>query len=221
MSKGYFITGTDTEVGKTWCTLGLICALQQRGQSVAAMKPVASGCERTADGLRNDDALRLQAQASVALPYELINPYAFAPAIAPHLAAAQSGVTIEIGAIVDAFQQLRREADITLVEGVGGWQVPLNEQESVADLARALGLPVILVVGLRLGCINHALLTAESIRAAGCSLAGWIANGTEPAMTEQQNNIESIRQRIAAPLLGSVPFQPHLQASAIAEYLTL
>ncbi len=219
MARGYFITGTDTEVGKTWCTVGLMAALQQQGKTVVAMKPVASGCERTAEGLRNDDALRLQAQASIELPYESANPYAFEPAIAPHLAAAQNGITIRLDAIVDAFQRLQGKADVTLVEGVGGWQVPLNETENVADLAHALGLPVILVVGLRLGCINHALLTAESIRASGCTLAGWIANGIDPAMAEQQNNIASIQQRIAAPLLGVVPYQEGLAPEAIAERL--
>lgn len=219
MARGYFITGTDTEVGKTWCTVGLMAALQQQGKTVVAMKPVASGCERTAEGLRNDDALRLQAQASIELPYESANPYAFEPAIAPHLAAAQNGITIRLDAIVDAFQRLQGKADVTLVEGVGGWQVPLNETENVADLAHALGLPVILVVGLRLGCINHALLTAESIRASGCTLAGWIANGVDPAMAEQQNNIASIQQRIAAPLLGVVPYQEGLAPEAIAERL--
>jgi dethiobiotin synthetase len=221
MIKGFFITGTDTEVGKTWCTLGLMAALQQQGKTVVAMKPVASGCERTAEGLRNDDALRLQAQASVALPYESINPYAFEPAVAPHIAAAQSGITLHIDTIIENFRQLREKADITLVEGVGGWQVPLNEEESVADLARALGLPVILVVGLRLGCINHALLSAESIRASGCALAGWIANCNDPAMPEKQTNIDAIIQRIATPLLGIVPYQSHLSASAISEYLRL
>jgi len=183
------------------------------------MKPVASGCDVTPEGLRNDDALRLQAQASVTLPYESINPYAFTPAIAPHLAAAQSGVTIRIDTIVDTFRQLQGKAELTLVEGVGGWQVPLNEQESVADLARALGLPVILVVGLRLGCINHALLSAESIRATGCTLAGWIANCIIPAMPEQQANIDAINQRIATPLLGITPYLPHLSASAIGRHL--
>ncbi len=218
MAEGYFITGTDTEVGKTWCTVGLIAALQQQGKTVAGMKPVASGCEHTPEGLRNDDALRLQAQASIALPYDSVNPYAFEPAAA-HLAAAQSGVTIRLDTIIERFRQIQGKADITIVEGVGGWQVPLNESESVADLARALELPVILVVGLRLGCINHALLTAESVHAAGCRLAGWIANSVDPQMSQQMENIQSIEQRIDAPLLGVVPYQTHLLGSAIAEHL--
>jgi len=221
MTEGYFITGTDTAVGKTWCSLGLMARLQQQGKTVVAMKPVASGCARTAAGLRNDDALRLQAQASVALPYETVNPYAFAPAIAPHIAAAQAGATIEIATVVETFEQLHKQAEMTVVEGVGGWQVPLNDRESVADLARALALPVILVVGLRLGCINHALLSAESIRASGCRLAGWIGNGVDPAMQQQQDTIAAINRRIHAPLLGIVPYQQELAPAAIACHLRL
>jgi len=221
MASGYFITGTDTEVGKTWCSIGLMAHLQQQGKTVVAMKPVASGCEHTAEGLRNDDALKLQAQASIMLPYEQVNPYAFEPAIAPHLAAAESGVTLSLESIRSTFRQIHGQADFTLVEGVGGWQVPLNDRESVADLAQALELPVILVVGLRLGCINHALLTAESIRAAGCALAGWIGNSVDPQMLEQQGNISAIEQRIGAPLLGIVPYQPALSAATIAAHLQL
>lgn len=221
MANGYFITGTDTEVGKTWCSVGLIAHLQQQGKTVVAMKPVASGCMHTAEGLRNDDALKLQAQASVTLPYEQVNPYAFEPAIAPHIAASQAGVTLSLDAITDTFKQICDKADITIVEGVGGWQVPLNETQNVSDLAHALKLPVILVVGLRLGCINHALLTAESIRAAGCKLVGWIGNSVDPQMQEQQDNIESIRQRVGVPLLGIIPHLDTLSPKAIADKITL
>jgi dethiobiotin synthetase len=171
--------------------------------------------------LRNDDAQRLQAQASVKLPYETVNPYAFEPAIAPHIAAAQSGVTISIDTITAAFHKIRSEADITLVEGVGGWQVPLNDNENITELAHALALPVILVVGLRLGCINHALLTAGSIRAAGCTLKGWIANHVDPQMQVQQDNIEAIKQRIGTPLLGEIPYMETLNTETIAAALNL
>ncbi|HEX9803386.1 MAG TPA: dethiobiotin synthase [Gammaproteobacteria bacterium] len=218
---GFFITGTDTEVGKTRCTLGLMAALQQQGKTVVAMKPVASGCEETPEGLRNDDALLLQAQASLALPYESVNPYAFAPAIAPHLAAAQSGVTIRMETIVDRFMPMQGLAQVVLVEGVGGWLVPLNEQENVSDLAVVLGLPVILVVGLRLGCINHALLSAESIRAAGLELAGWIANSVTPGMAAPEQNIQAIDQRLGAPLLGHIPYLADLRAETFAAALSL
>lgn len=218
---GFFITGTDTEVGKTRCTLGLMAALQRQGRSVVAMKPVASGCAGTPDGLRNEDALLLQAQGSLQVDYSLINPYPFAPAIAPHLAAAQSGTHIEIATILDAFRLLSNKADYTLVEGVGGWRVPLNEEESVADLAFALGLPVLLVVGVRLGCINHALLSAESIRAAGLELAGWIANSVTPGMAAQEQNIQAIEQRIGAPLLGHIPYLADPRAESFAAALNL
>jgi dethiobiotin synthetase len=219
--KGFFVTGTDTEIGKTWCSLGLIARLQQDGHCVAAMKPIASGCESTAEGLRNDDALKLQAQASLASPYEHINPFAFAPAIAPHIAAAEAGVRIDIDAIAASARELSSQCDRIVIEGVGGWQVPLNEQDNVADMAARLDLPVILVVGLRLGCINHALLSAESIRARGCNLVGWIGNTVEPQMQEQQNNIEAIAKRINAPLLGVVPHLQELDAKAMAKHLSL
>lgn len=219
MASGYFITGTDTEVGKTWCTLGLMVSLQQQGKTVVAMKPVASGCEPTAAGLRNDDALRLQAQASFPLPYDSVNPYAFEPAIAPHIAAVQSNRRIDIQTIKNNVDRLKQHADLVVVEGVGGWRVPLNEAESVADLANALDLPVILVVGLKLGCINHALLSAEAIRAAGCELYGWIANTVSPDMAAAEQNIQAVATRIGAPLLGVVPYQQELEVKTIAACL--
>lgn len=221
MNRGFFITGTDTEVGKTWCSLGLIARLQQQGHTVAAMKPVASGCVPTTAGLRNDDALKLQAQASVAIAYETVNPYAFEPAIAPHIAAGLSGNRITLSRIAEQFDLVSTRADYTLVEGVGGWKVPLNDEQTVADLAGAIGLPVILVVGLRLGCINHALLTAEAIRADGCTLAGWIGNCTAPQMAQQEENIRAIAQRIDAPLIGVVPYHTTLDPEIIAASLSL
>jgi dethiobiotin synthetase len=221
MVKGYFVTGTDTEVGKTWCTAGLMAKLQQQGHSVVGMKPVASGCRETAEGLRNEDALLLQQQASSQLDYALINPYSFSPAIAPHVAAEQAGQKIKLGKILEHYLLLKEQADYVVVEGVGGWLVPLNDEESVADLAVALKLPVILVVGLRLGCINHALLTAESIRASGCVLAGWIANTIDPKMDEVQRSIDTIAQRIDAPLIGTVPYLPQCEPAAVAMHLSL
>jgi len=221
MSRGFFITGTDTEVGKSWVTAGLMARLQQQGHSVVGMKPVASGCVETPEGLRNEDALLLQAQASHAVDYQLVNPYAFRPAIAPHLAAAQAGQRIKIGKITERFIQLKGMADYVVVEGVGGWLVPLNDEESVADLALVLKLPVILVVGLRLGCINHALLTAESIRASGCALTGWVANTVEPKMALPQESVTAIARRLDAPLLGVVPHLAHLDPEAIATHITL
>lgn len=206
MAKGYFVTGTDTGVGKTWCSVALMARLQQQGRKVIGMKPVASGCERIDGELRNEDALRLQAQSSQPLDYRRINPYAFAPAIAPHLAAAQIGERINLDTLVDAYTELTTEAEWLVVEGAGGWHVPLNESDDIAALAQRLALPVVLVVGLRLGCINHALLSAEAIRASGCELAGWIANHLDTEMVLAQENIEAIATRINAPLLGVMPF---------------
>ena len=201
---GYFVTGTDTGVGKTVVTLGLMQLLQAQGHTVAAMKPLASGCERHADGMRNADALLLQQQASVALAYDQVNPYAFEPAIAPHIAAKQSGATIDNSKIYNIFNMIEVSADCVLVEGAGGWLVPLNEDETLADLARLLGLDVIMVVAIRLGC-----------------LAGWVANLLPPLPGFAEENISSLESRISAPLLGVLPALHGLGAGAVAEKLSL
>lgn len=204
MSKGFFVTGTDTEVGKTVISVGLIHALQQQGYRVSAMKPVASGCEQTDDGLRNEDALALQQAANVKAAYEVMNPYAFLPAIAPHIAAEQEGVKVDLDTLYQHFEQLQQMSDAIVVEGAGGWLVPLNKTESIADFAVKLQLPVVLVVAIKLGCINHALLTAEIIRAKGLKLAGWVANDFLGDV-EHTAIIQSIAARIDAPCLGVVP----------------
>ncbi|HAJ91503.1 MAG TPA: dethiobiotin synthase [Gammaproteobacteria bacterium] len=220
-SRGYFITGTDTGVGKTAVSLGLMQALQARGNSVVAMKPVAAGCVPTPGGLRNDDALRLQQQASIDLDYARINPCAFAPAIAPHIAAEQAGVRIDINDITNKYSELSCVSDCVIVEGAGGWLVPLNADETLADLALQLDLEVIMVVGIRLGCLNHALLTVAAIAAAGCTLAGWVANQLPPALEGAQENINYLKSRISAPLLGALPVMPVVSAGAVADSLSL
>ena len=217
--QGFFITGTDTEVGKTEITLGLMSALRASGRSVLGMKPVASGCEMASGGLRNPDALRIAAACSRETDYSLVNPYAFEPAVAPHLAAAQAGVEIRFEKIFDSFQTLSAQADVTVVEGVGGWRVPLGPDGDLADLAVALGLPVVLVVGLRLGCINHALLTVESILWRGLALAGWVANSVDPAMALREENIATLRAAIDAPCLGVVPWMENPEPAAVAACL--
>ncbi|MFB0935966.1 MAG: dethiobiotin synthase [Propionivibrio sp.] len=200
--RAWFVTGTDTEVGKTFATCALLLALRNLGIQAIGMKPVAAGTDENG---RNDDVERLIAASGVDAPRDLINPYLFQPAIAPHIAAAEAGQVIDIGHIVAAFEELRRKADAVLVEGVGGFCVPLGHDCDTADLAEKLALPVILVVGMRLGCINHALLTCQAIAARGLTLAGWIANRIDPAMSRFDENLAALRQRIDAPLLGIIP----------------
>lgn len=204
--KTYFVTGTDTGVGKTFISAGLLLAAKARGLSTAALKPVAAGCETTPEGLRNEDAVLLQSVITQPLVYEQINPIALEPAIAPHIAAQQARRVLSVDRLAGFCRGVLNQADFTLVEGAGGWRVPLNAAETLADLARVLQLPVILVVGIRLGCINHAMLTAEAITRDGLPLAGWIANVIDSEMPCQQENILSLQQRLAAPCLGVVPY---------------
>jgi len=204
MLRGYFVTGTDTGVGKTLVSRALLHRLRHTSTAVAGFKPVASGCHLTAEGLRNADALALQQASSVAVPYATVNPYAFAPPVAPHLAAQAAGVTIDCAFIQRSIAAV--PAEQIVVEGVGGWLVPLNEQQTVADLAQLLALPVVLVVGLRLGCINHALLTATAIQARGLEIVGWVANQIDPALSFCEENIAAIDARVDAPLLMRIPW---------------
>jgi len=220
-SRGFFITGTDTDAGKTWIAAGLLSALSARGYITAAMKPVASGCHDTPSGLRNDDALLLMRHASLALPYEQVNPYAFAEPVAPHIAAKMAGREIEIAPLKAMFDTIARQANYVIVEGVGGWKVPLNAHATTVDLAVALNLPVILVVRIRLGCLNHALLSCDSIVNHGLTLAGWVANTIGPSFREFDENVQALRDRIAAPLLGIVPNLPGFDAGAIAHALDM
>lgn len=208
MSGGWFVTGTDTGVGKTLVSRLLLEALAHAGQSAMGMKPVASGCRVTAAGLRSDDALELMQASGVPADYADVNPYALGSVCAPHIAAQEMGVEIRLERILESFRRLQQKSPWIVVEGVGGWMAPLGERLTMADIAHALRLPVILVVGLRLGCLNHALLTAEAIRRADIPLAGWVANRIDPAMTHVQENIAALEQRIDAPLLARFPFQP-------------
>ena len=220
-SKGFFVTGTDTGCGKTEVSLALMRLLQDRGHRVLGMKPVASGAASTPRGLRNDDALRLQTQGSFRVDYERINPYAFAPPIAPHIAAAQAGSAIDIDRIAEAFSWLCRRADRVVVEGIGGWKVPLGPGGDTAQLARRLELPVILVVGLKLGCLNHALLSAESIEAAGARLLAWVANTLDPEMPERAANVATLEGHLGCPCLGLMPRVLAPGADTLAGYLRL
>ncbi|AZD32231.1 MULTISPECIES: dethiobiotin synthase [Pseudomonas] len=222
MSQAYFVTGTDTDVGKTTVAAGLLHAARLSGLSTAAGKPVASGCELTPKGLRNADALALLAECSLPLTYDEVNPLAFEPAIAPHLAAREAGVALTVQALLAPMRQvLAKGADFTLIEGAGGWRVPLADQDNLSDLAMALDLPVILVVGVRLGCINHALLTAEAIAQDGLQLAGWVANIIEPKTSRLEENLATLAERLPAPCLGRVPRLKAISAEAVAEHLQL
>ncbi len=220
MTKTFFVTGTDTEVGKTTIAAGLLAAANRRGLSTAAIKPIASGCERTPDGLRNGDALLLQRTMSLPLAYDEINPIALEPAIAPHLAAELAGVRVNVMQLAGICRGvLMQRADFTLIEGAGGWRVPLNAREFLSQLPKALNLPVIMVVGMRLGCINHALLTAEAIARDGLTLVGWVANSLSPDMPQLTENIATIKNCLRAPCLGEVPYLPQPTPEAIADFL--
>ena len=221
MSEGYFVTGTDTGVGKTLVSCALLHAFAARGKSVIGMKPVAAGCEPTLRGLTCEDVVKLMAASNLSAPHELVNPYAFQSPVAPHIAAAEAGVAIEIEPLLAACTALRALADVVVVEGVGGWRVPLNPREDTGDLAKRLGLPVILVVGMRLGCLSHALLTAQAIEATGLKLAGWVANRIDPLMPAFDDNLGALQTRLAAPLLGVVPHAAGPSAAASAGYLCL
>lgn len=219
--SAYFITGTDTEIGKTFSTCALLHAARARGLRALGMKPVAAGAEWVNGEFLNEDAARLRAAGSFDPGLALLNPYCLASPIAPHIAAREEGVRIEPARIRTAFDSLRAQADLLLVEGVGGFRVPLGDDYDSADLARDLGLPVILVVGLRLGCINHALLSVEAIAARGLTFAGWIANRVDPAMLRVDENLAALQKGLPEPLLGVLPFREDRDAALAATALRL
>ncbi|ACE86043.1 dethiobiotin synthase [Cellvibrio japonicus] len=219
--KAFFITGTDTDAGKTLVATGLLAAARLRGLSTLGLKPVAAGCTRTEQGLRNSDALALQAQSTLPVVYEQVNPVALEAAIAPHIAALQEKRSLSADRLAGFCRSSLRQADFTLVEGAGGWRVPLNPSETLANLAQLLRLPVVLVVGMRLGCINHALLTVEAIRNDGLPLVGWVANVLDADMPVLEENIASLAQRIPAPCLGVVPRLSMASADAASAHLDL
>lgn len=216
LRRGIFVTGTDTGVGKTLVSTALMRALKTRGMKVAGMKPVASGSEPTPAGLRNADALALMREQSVPFPYELVNPYCFAPAIAPHIAAAQAGIGIDLRKIVAAFELLQARSDKVIVEGAGGWHAPISDEAGMQELALAINVPALLVVGLRLGCLNHALLSARAIESSGLALCGWVANRLDPAFSHWEENVGTLMRRLSAPLRGIVRYQATLSIDAAA-----
>ncbi|MGR9088515.1 MAG: dethiobiotin synthase [Gammaproteobacteria bacterium] len=217
MKAGYFITGTDTNAGKTWTTIALMRCFIKQGQSVAGMKPVASGCSVREGKPVNEDALLIQANASIELPYDLINPYAYELPVSPHLAGTTNPVDPD--RVLACFNELKELADILLVEGAGGWYAPINDRQDISDLARILALPVILVVAIRLGCINHAKLTREAIERSGLHCAGWVAVCVDPAMPCLRENIDSLEKAIRAPLLGTLPYLERADFDRLSEHL--
>ena len=218
MTQACFLTGPDTEIGKTFTACALLHAARAAGFAAAGLKPVAAGVD--ANG-RNEDVDSLVAASTIALPPEVVNPYCFRAAVAPHIAAAEEGRAIDFTVIAEAVAAARRQADFVVVEGVGGFRVPLGVDRDSADLAVTLGLPVILVVGLRLGCINHALLSAEAIAARGLTIAGWVANTVDRDMARREENIAALAERLAAPLLGVLPRLPGAGPERAAAHLRL
>lgn len=219
MGKTWFVTGTDTGVGKTAVSCGLLTAAAAAGLRTAAVKPVAAGCD---DNGENEDALNLQAAMTEALDYIQVNPVALRAAIAPHIAAALEGKRLQANRLAGLCRGVMLgAADFVLIEGAGGWRVPINGRETLADVALELRVGVIMVVGMRLGCINHALLTAEAIRRDGLPLAAWVANQPGPRMDRHDENLETLRQLLPAPLLGDIPYLPKWQAGDIAAYLDM
>lgn len=200
MKRAYFITGTDTNVGKTWATLALMSHFKQQNLSVLGMKPVASGCEKIDGKFKNDDALAIQKNGSFEVDYQIINPFAYEFPISPHLAGKENPVDFDV--ILQNFHLLQNLADVVIIEGAGGFLVPLNENETIADLAKKLNVPIILVVSIKLGCINHALLTAQAIENSQLKLAGWLAVCNDKNFSYIYLTLESIKKRLKAPLLG-------------------
>lgn len=218
--KKFFVAGTDTDAGKTLVASAILEKARQMGLETVAVKPVASGCEQTPDGLRNSDALALMDAMTADLPYEQVNPIAFEPAIAPHIAAMRANKQLSVSRLAGYCNGvLMRACDLVIIEGAGGWRVPLNPRETLADLVQELNLPVILVVGVKLGCINHALLTVEAIERDGLQVAGWVANRIDPDMSCYEENMMTLRSLINAPCLGEIPFLDVVDKSNAATHL--
>jgi dethiobiotin synthetase len=219
MKKGYFITGTDTNVGKTWATIALMRYFKGRGESVVGMKPIASGCSMQDGQLKNEDALLIQENASFLIDYDLINPYAYEQPVSPHIAGAKNPVELDL--LSAKFELLKTLADVVIVEGAGGWYAPLNERETISDLAKALGLPVIMIVALKLGCINHARLTYQAVEQSGLSCSGWIGVCTDPGYLNKDETISTIKAAVDAPLLGILPYREVADFDFFSEQITI
>ena len=222
MAKTYFVTGTDTDAGKTVVSCGLLEAARQKQLQTLALKPVSAGCETTPEGLRNGDAVSLIEAMTVELPYAQVNPVAFEPPIAPHIAAEEEGRRVTVDRLAGICRgALMRKHDLSLIEGAGGWRVPLNNREMLSGLAVEMKTPVVLVVGMKLGCLNHALLSAEAILRDGATLAGWVANQIDPDMNHFEENVQTLKDSLPAPCLGVVPWLGALDNKAVARHLDI
>lgn len=217
----FFVTGTDTGVGKTLVACALLRAFARSGARVVGMKPVAAGAASGDGVLTNEDVVALRQAGNVDVPQSLANPYCFAPPIAPHIAAREAGVDIDVGRVREVFDALAARADCVIVEGAGGFMVPLGPNLDSTQLAQALALPVVLVVGMRLGCLNHALLTRDAIARAGLRLAGWVANQIDPDMLSKDENVDALRERLGAPLLARIAFDPQPSAEQVSRVLRI
>jgi dethiobiotin synthetase len=221
VARGMFVTGTDTGVGKTVASVALVHRFRAEGSRAVGMKPVASGCERAADGWRNDDALRLQAASDPCPDYSLVNPYALPLATAPQLAADAAGVRIDPQVLFAAYGALAALADAVVVEGAGGWLAPMDHGLDQSHFVRALELPVVLVAGVRLGCLNHARLSARAIAADGLRLVGWVASSIDPGFGDRERYLDLLAEALPAPCLGVLPYRPQAEAAEMATYLRI
>ena len=219
MSNSWFVTGTDTDVGKTAICCALLALANEKGLRSAAIKPVAAGCDKNG---QNSDALQLQLSMSESLPYEQVNPVALQAAIAPHIAAQQEGLSLDASGLASlCLGVMEGSSEFILIEGAGGWRVPINHRETLADVAKQLQCDVIMVVGMQLGCINHALLTAEAIKRDGLNLSAWVANQPRERMVCHDENLQTLQRHLTAPLLGDVPYIAQLEPGKIARYLSI
>lgn len=222
MKKRFFVTGTDTDAGKTFISVLMLEALRQRGLSTLALKPLAAGCDMMEGELRNDDALKLREAMTVELSYQQVNPIALKSAIAPHIAAEEEGRALSVDRLAGLIRgAMMTPADVTLVEGAGGWLVPLNSRETLANLVKELEIPVILVVGVRLGCLNHALLTAKAVAAAGLPMVGWVANCIDPEAARVPENIQTLKNMLPVPCLGIIPYAPDAPLQELAQRIDI
>lgn len=221
MIDAFFITGTDTDVGKTVASRAMLQALAKYEFKTVGYKPIAAGCDLTSEGWRNSDAIYLQNEATIETPYEQVNPYALELPASPHIAAHDAGIDIDFQVLSDNLATHKSEADVVLIEGAGGWRVPVSDNDSLSTWVKQEGLPVVLVVGIKLGCLNHALLTAEIIKSDGLNLVGWIANRVNPGTEHYSEIIDLLELRLGAPKLGEIPYIPATKHNELGKYINL